>query len=403
MNETNASHTDEISNIIKDFLNLTLKEIMSVIHAECGSLFVFDAQHKVLVMNSFYNSVDLHVQGLKQRIGEGICGKVADIKTPVLVKDINSDARFKRNGFTHYRTNSFISIPISPTKERLLGLINLADKSNGEPFSDDDLHIAVAMINYANLALDSLQSCAQLKKEKETLDKQKSLLEKYASVGKLAAGIVHEVNNPLDGIMRYTNMLLNQAEDNSISREYLLEIKKGLEKIAHITQSLFEFSHRVNSGPSQMKEYIEVHELIDETLNVLGDKSFRNIKVHKGYNENLPKVLDLGLSHIVINIIKNALDAMPQGGALAISTESNNGAIEIVFKDTGIGIKDEVMEHIFEPFFTTKSARKGSGLGLAICNEIINKYEGKIKVHSSPGEGASFAISIPLKYAKTNA
>lgn len=388
---------------MKDFLNLTLKQVMSAIHAECGSLFFFDAEHKVLVMDSFYNSADLHIKALKQRIGEGIAGKVADTKTPVLVKDINSDARFKCNGFTHYRTNSFISIPISSPQGRLIGLINLADKANGKPFTDDDLKIAVTMINYANLALDSLQSLAQLKKEKEALDKQKSLLEKYASVGKLAAGIVHEVNNPLDGIMRYTNMLINQAQENSIAREYLLEIKNGLERIAQVTKSLYEFSHRVNACPLQMQEYIDAHKLIDETLNVLGGRSFSNIKVRKEYDKSLPKVLDLGLSHIVINIIKNAIDAMPEGGTLTISTRANDTTVEISFIDTGAGIKDEDMGLIFEPFFTTKGAKQGSGLGLAICNEIIHKYEGKIQADSRPGEGTSFTISIPLKYTEINA
>jgi signal transduction histidine kinase len=108
--------------------------------------------------------------------------------------------------------------------------------------------------------------------------------------------------------------------------------------------------------------------------------------------------MDLGISHIVVNIIKNAFDAMPDGGILEISTEMRDSLLEINFKDTGIGIPAEIKEHVFEPFFTTKSIDKGTGLGLAISKEIINKYEGSIEAQSLPGEGSTFTVSIPKKY-----
>lgn len=389
-------HT-ETSATLKDFLNSALKDIMAVTHAECGSLFLFDSENKELVMNSFYNTKELPLKGLKHRIGEGVSGKVAGIQSPVLVKDIDTDIRFRRNGYTHYRTKSFISVPISNSQE-LLGLINLADKANGEPFSKDDLNAAVAIAKYACLSLDALHSYTELKKETDALHTQSAHLEKYASVGKLAGGIVHEVNNPLDGIIRYTNMLLNQTDDNTTARGYLLEIKKGLERIAHITKSLLEFSHQINANASCQKRYIDIEHLIRETLDVIHDESLKNIKVINLIKHSLPKVIDFGLSHIVINIIRNAIDAMASGGALSISAQTHYAGINISFQDTGTGLSDEVKKRIFEPFFTTKSREKGSGLGLAICNEIIQKYEGTIDVKSSPGQGSTFTIFIPQKY-----
>jgi len=382
---------------LRNFLNNTLKEIMSVVSAECGSLFLFDCQSKELVLNSFCNSDNLHLQGLRRRIGEGISGKVVDIKEPILVKNIDEDSRFRRNGFNHYKTKSFISIPLFSTGG-VLGLINLADKSSGEPFSEKDLEFAVNLSRYACIIVEHLLHSSKLQKEKETLDKQKLLLEKYASVGKLAAGIVHEINNPLDGIIRYTNILLDQIENNSVRREYLLEAKKGLNRIANITRSLLEFSYQVNSGSLLPKKYTDLHRLIDESLSVLSHKINSNIKIYKRYKENLSRVLDFGLSHIVINIIKNAFDAMPDGGSLEISTDVKDSKVEISFKDTGIGVSPEVKERIFEPFFTTKAIDKGTGLGLAICNEIINKYEGGIEIKSVPGAGSTFTVIIPKKY-----
>lgn len=390
----------ETTGTLKDFMNAALKEIMSLTHAECGSLFLFDSQSKELVMNSFYNPNDLHLKGLKHRIGEGVSGKVADSKSPVLVKDIDADSRFMRNGYSHYRTKSFISVPIFNSAE-LLGLINLADKATGEPFSKQDLHVAVGVSKYACLALDALISYTELKKKTETLGKQNTLLEKYASVGKLAAGIVHEVNNPLDGIIRFTNMLLNQKDSNSTAREYLLEIKRGLDRIANITKSLLQFSHQINANAYHEYRYIDAQQLIDEALDIFKEAFPRNnITLVRNYSEGIPQILDFGLSHVLINLIKNALDAMAEGGTLIISTKLGALGVEVFFKDTGIGMNDEIKNKIFEPFFTTKTMEKGSGLGLAICNEIIQKYEGKIEVESSPGEGSCFTILIPQKYLR---
>ncbi len=392
-----SEKNSENESFIKDFLSSVLKEIMSVIHAECGSLFLFDSKHEELILDSFYNSGNLHIKGLKKRIGEGISGKVANIKTPVLVKNIDNDSRFHRNGFNHYRTKSFISLPVF-TSQKLVGLINLADKSTDEYFSDDDLAVAITILKHACMALESSSSCNWLKQEKDDLHKQKVLLEKYASVGKLAAGIVHEVNNPLDGILRYTNMLLEQAEDNSVSRDYLSEIKKGLCRIANITKSLLEFSHQVNSASSHNKKYIDLHLLIDESLDALRHKINGNIQIKKNYSKQVLRVLDFGMQHVIANIIKNALDAMPTGGKLEITTGLKDSMIEIKIKDAGIGIPREILEHIFEPFFTTKSMDKGTGLGLAICREIVNRYEGAIEVKSLPGEGSNFTILIDKKY-----
>jgi signal transduction histidine kinase len=358
---------------------------------------LFDCQSKELVLNSFYNSVNLNLAGIRRRIGEGVSGKVMDIKEPILVKNIDEDSRFRHNGFNHYKTKSFISIPLF-TAGGVLGLINLADKSSGEPFSEKDLEFAVNLSRYSCIIVDHLLHSSKLQQEKETLDKQKLLLEKYASVGKLAAGIVHEINNPLDGVIRYTNILLDQIENNSVRREYLLEAKKGLNRIANITRSLLEFSHQVNSDSLLPKKYTDLHCLIDDSLSVLASKINGNIQIYKRYKENLSKVLDFGLSHIVINIINNAFDAMPDGGILEISTDVKDSRVEISFKDTGTGMPPEVEKRIFEPFFTTKNVDKGTGLGLAICNEIIDKYEGRIEIKSAPEVGSTFTVIIPKKY-----
>jgi signal transduction histidine kinase len=394
MNNTKIYESQEVG----EFFNSALKEIMSACKAECGSLFLFDSDNKELILESLYNSVNINdIKGLKQRIGEGIAGKVVDIKNAVLVKDIDQDVRFRRNGFNHYRTKSFMSVPLFSPKG-LIGVINIADKKNGQPFDESELSVANSICKYACLAVDRLITYASLKQEKEISDRKNLLLEKYASVGKLAGGIVHEINNPLDGVIRYTNLLLEQPENSTVTHEYLTEIKKGLTRIANITKSLLDFSYQINNQHSQGKKYVQINAVIDESLGYISEKSCERIRVVKKYKADLPRILDFGLSHLFVNIIKNAFDAMGESGILTVTTCLQDSVVGISFQDTGPGIPEEIKENIFEPFFTTKNMGKGTGLGLAICHEIINKYSGGIKVESAIGKGSSFNVLIPKKY-----
>jgi len=383
---------------IKNFLKDSLLEIMSILKAECGSLFLFDGQNKELVLESYQSANQIAPACVKLRKGEGVSGKVIESNIPVLVKDIDTDRRFIRNGFAHYHTKSFISVPlVSP--DGLIGLINIADKSTREPFTEKDLEFASTLAEYACVIAYNLELSDKLRREKEELDKQKALLEKYATVGKLAAGVVHEVNNPLDGIIRYTNMLLAQTEGSTVSQEYLLEIKRGLIRIGSITKSLLQFSHQVNSNSSKYS-FVDLHAVIDDSLSVFESSIKGNVKVVKKYAAPDFQVLDLGLSHICVNIIKNALDSMQSGGAIEIKTTIAQDRAVISFSDTGSGMPPSVVEKIFEPFFTTKSQDKGTGLGLAICREIVNRYDGAINVQSIVGKGSTFIVTIPSKFLK---
>ncbi|HTY44981.1 MAG TPA: ATP-binding protein [Patescibacteria group bacterium] len=378
----------------KSFLNHTLKDVMLLLEAECGSVFLFDAAKNELVLDSFYNSSPLAVQGIRRRVGEGIAGKVVERRTPVLVRNIESDERFNHNGFNHYHTNSFISIPLF-VADQLIGLINIADKVTGEPFSEKDLSTAVTVCKYACKVVENISKTSLLHEEKEKLNTQKALLEKYASVGKLAAGVVHEINNPLDGVIRYVNLILEHME-HSVAKEYLLEVKKGLHRIANITKSLLEFSRQVNSDITHTKKYVHLNELLEESLDAVREKVREGIQVRKNYSEQLPRVRDIGLQHVFINLIKNGLDAMPGGGTLEVATRITNTTLQVDVRDTGSGIPEELRSRIFEPFFTTKE--KGTGLGLPICKEIVTKFGGTIEVQNNKDQGTTFTIVIPDKY-----
>lgn len=373
--------------VTSGILNNAFKTAMRLTTAESGSLFIFDLASKELVLDSSSNGKNAPAKGLRRRMGEGISGKVVSMKEPVLVKNIDRDSRFQKNGFIHYRTNSFISIPLFNSQGLLLGLINLADKASGEPFSEEDLDKAVALADFAC-------KISEYVAEKTRID------EKYSSIGRLTAGMAHEINNPLDGIMRYANILLGHADNDTVTNEYLLEIKKGLGAIARATKSLMNYSRQIGLHETGVNNYVRLEEIIEEALALFSWRIDGGIKVVKNYKQGIARVLNFGLINVFSNLIKNALDAMPAGGSLEISTGLSDGFIEIRFMDSGIGIPPELQSRVFEPFFTTKrgSQQKGNGLGLAICREIIERYNGRIDIQSSAPSGTTFRVLIPQNF-----
>lgn len=386
-----------ISELLRTFLNATLKELMKKLSAQRGSLFLFDSETEELVLDSFYNPhLNVAMRGLRKKRGQDICGKVITEKIPVLVKDINSDFRFKTNGYSHYSTGSFISIPLY-LNSNPVGLINICDKSTSELFSERDLAFANCLCRYALVIIEQQMEFSRIRQLNQTNNLNRSVLQKYASVGKMASEIVHSINNPLDGVMRFANMLHMQLQDQPHARDYLSDIKKGLLRIHNITNSLLKFGSQVSFAKSYHVHDVDLNNVLDDSIEVFSARINKDVTINKDYAKGLPRIKDLGLGHVFTNIIKNALDAMPDGGVLSISTHAGRAGIQAVIKDTGKGISFAIREHLFEPFFTTKKAVDGAGLGLSICKEIVQRYEGKIEIDSFPGKGSAFIITLPYK------
>lgn len=395
----------DLSELHKDVLNETLAKLKVFLRAESASLFLFDPEHQELVLNSVFDEHKVQFKGLRQRMGEGVAGAVAHDCKAVLVRDIKTDPRFPAKGrFRHYHTDSFICVPIH-TEDALIGVINISDKESGDVFTEADFNLACLFAQFASRIVENqiTMTCLRekneiLKKEKEDIKEEHVFLEKFASMGKLAGGIVHEINNPLDAVMRYTNILIERDLDESVAREYLNEIKIGLTRILKITRSLLEFSQQLNDR--HLQESVDINETLEEALSLFRHTLFLgHVKVEKRFADSLPKFVDRGLCRVFSNLIKNAFDAMPDGGTLVITTAQEDHSAVISFRDSGSGITDDVKTKIFSPFFTTKPIGQGVGLGLPICFEVVQKYAGKIEVNSEVGQGAEFRVHIPLKNA----
>jgi signal transduction histidine kinase len=248
--------------------------------------------------------------------------------------------------------------------------------------------------------LDSVSStfvlfCDRLKKSQEELLKTKAqthLSEKMASLGILTAGIAHEVNNPLGGMLNCVKSMRETPGDRELVERYLPLLDKGLRQIETIMRQLLNFGR---TEPLHIRK-VNLQMLFDECTLLLSYK-LKNIQLKTSIEVAKEYQLDAeALKQIIINIGLNAIQAMPGGGQLTISCHEAAGQLILTFADTGSGISEENMPHIFDPFFTTKGVGEGTGLGLAVTYSLVQRMNGNITVESRPNHGTIFTITLQV-------
>ncbi|MBN1344321.1 MAG: GHKL domain-containing protein [Phycisphaerae bacterium] len=227
-----------------------------------------------------------------------------------------------------------------------------------------------------------------------SMEKRLAVSERLAAVGKLAARVAHELNNPLDGILRYINLALRvttKTNDEQVSR-YLIESRKGLLRMTQIVRDLLQFSR---ASPVDY-EQTTVNQLVEDAVKALSNEATQGeVTVIMSLGAGMPPLHAGNLFQVFCNLIKNAIDAMANGGTLTISTTVTSQHVNIRVEDTGTGLPEN-RDRIFEPFFTTKAPGKGTGLGLAVCRDIVERYNGQLTAANRPEGGAVFEVRIPL-------
>jgi signal transduction histidine kinase len=213
-----------------------------------------------------------------------------------------------------------------------------------------------------------------------------------AAVGRLAASVAHEVNNPLQAIALHLQLVADAALSEG-SQEQIEIVQHELDRIAEIVKRLLDFQR-----PKHGRRAIQtIAELLDDVLALAGKQLQRTgISLACQLEDDLPPVLADGdqLKQVFLNLILNAVEAMPDGGRLAIDGFRSDDVVAIRFADTGRGISNENLDQLFEPFFSTKHT--GSGLGLAVSHEIVGNHGGRLEADNRPGEGAVFTVTLPI-------
>ncbi len=242
------------------------------------------------------------------------------------------------------------------------------------------------------------------KQKGKDLERELIQADKMVTVGQLAGGVAHELNNPLTGVLGNAQVLLSEIPKHNPWYEDVERIYQSAKRCKEIVTNLLTFSRQQEFE----LELADINEVVQNTLSLCEHELVvENIKLVKEFGKNLPKidVSVLQIEQVFLNLIVNARQAMPQGGTLTISTrlvkKEDVQGIEVNFTDTGRGIKKENLSRMFKPFFTTKEKGKGTGLGLSVSQSIVEKHKGTLKVESEgEGKGAKFTIFLP--YTREN-
>ena len=379
------------------------------------------------------------VIGVRMALGQGIAGWVADKGEPVIVPDVYTDSRFfaevdKNSGFS---TRAILCVPLQ-TKGRTIGAIEVMNKKNGI-FNREDLSLLQALALSAATAIENAQLYeAQSQTIKRLADTQSQLVQsaKLAAVGELAAGIAHEINNPLTTIIGLASLLLESSESSADHEfhEDLQMVNEEARRARDIVRNLLNFAR----AEPPKRQPTDLNQLIEEAVFLVYTKSVsQKIELNKVL-EPLPEMLlDVNqMKQVIVNLLNNAVQAMLDNkgrpAILTITTsllpaspllptnnsdkrkntngssiggkapqeksigEANNEPVVVCkISDTGKGIKSEHLDKIFDPFFTTKEVGQGTGLGLSISYGIVKKHSGNITVESEPDKGTTFTLTLP--------
>jgi two-component system NtrC family sensor kinase len=227
--------------------------------------------------------------------------------------------------------------------------------------------------------------------------------EKQAGIGRLAAGVAHEINNPLTGVLTFTHMLLRRTDINDEIRSDLQTIARETDRVRTIVKGLLDFSRQT----ALEKEPTDINKMVKTTIGLVENQALiKGITLEFKPKEGLPvrRVDRNQLQSVILNMIINAFDATEPGGKVIVSTDltvsgitRGQKGIEIAIADTGSGIPAEHLDKLFDPFFTTKEVGQGTGLGLSVSYGIIERHGGTIRVQSEVGKGSTFTIGLPLE------
>jgi len=237
----------------------------------------------------------------------------------------------------------------------------------------------------------------QAEEREKELQRELYLSSRLAAIGELAAGVAHQINNPLTGVLGFSQRLLRKSTDQETNQD-LKRIYTEAERAAKVVQNLLTFARRRQT----QKQYSDINEILESALELRAyELNTSNIEVVTNLAPSLPEImLDFHqIEEVFLNIILNAEQAMTEansGGKLTIKTEERKGYIRTTFTDNGPGIPAENLEKIFDPFFSTKGEKGGTGLGLSVCHGIISEHGGRIYAKNKPGKGATFFIELPL-------
>jgi two-component system NtrC family sensor kinase len=377
--------------------------------------------HRVLgVISAIYNEPDCYTPDCHAHPPEQTVLGVLDIGMSLV--DVDKEIKGAQNKMIIFAVIAFlvISVTISISINRYVTRPVRELVKGTKKIAEGDLGYSIPIKTegeLAQLASSFNQMTSDLKKADEKLVEWGKTLElkvrerteelrktenqliqsdKVVSLGKLAAGVAHEINSPLTGILTYSSLLLKAKQEGDPDKEDLEVIVNETNRCKKIVKGLLDFARQT----APQKALSDINEVIDKSIDLISHQaSMQSVKIERRVKPDLPKMMiDMGqIQQVFINILLNAIEAMPQGGTLTVSSGIEDEMAAIRFTDTGVGIPEENLRKILDPFFTTKQQGKGTGLGLSVSYGIIERHRGKLEVKSKVGKGSTFTVKLPIK------
>ncbi len=365
----------------------------------------FDELVKTGVSNKIDDIFIINKDGIYQTTPKG--GSLLD-KSPLPINDFFRGVgyqKFTQNDTTWMIVNSFVNDNrwILIVKQELATVLEPVNQAITKVAKIVIIAVALLIITTFLATWHLTNQIDRANAEREEMSRAFVRSAKLASIGELATGLAHEINNPLAIISAEQTNISDLASDLNIDESDAEQIndsvkrcKEQIRRCANITGKMLQFGRKQDSS----LEPTDITPRLKEIIALLERRaSVRNIDIKMEVQENLPRILvdPIEFEQVIVNLINNAIDALPQGGLITIEAFQKDDRLILNVLDNGIGISPENIERVFEPFFTTKPVGKGTGLGLSVCFGIIHSWGGRIKAESLEGTGTKMQIILPLQ------
>jgi two-component system NtrC family sensor kinase len=372
-------------------LTTSLHSIRQILHVEAGTLILLDADNGELQFRNTLPVLEAWIRQDAAQAGGGILNTVTTLREPLIIKD----AQLWRAADGELNLRNLLAVPLI-VKGRVQGVIVVINRSEGA-FTSDDLELLQFLAGAVAVAAENARLYGELADFARELERSQAQLiqaEKLAATGRLAASLAHEINNPLQAINNCLHLVVNRPLADDKKKYYLGLAQTEVERLITLVQRTLEF-YRPSQGRTSATD---VNHLIENVLALTSKRlEHGRVQVRTQLQPDLPPIAAVPdqLTQVCLNLIINAVEAMPQGGELTIVSALRDNWLAIEIRDTGAGLPPDEATRIFEPFYTTKA--DGTGLGLAVSYGIIQQHGGRIEVNSVLQHGTTFTVLLPLR------
>ena len=388
---------------INDVLDSAMKAAEEFVEAEASSVFELDPEKGEISVKLARGEKGKSIQASKLKPGEGLTGWVIQCGKPIIVEDVQKESRFsdRFDRETGFRTRSLLCVPLT-IREETIGAIQVINKKNGGPFTDEDLELLTALAQQIAVAIDNAKLYQRLEENfkltaRELKITQERLIrsERLAAMADLVQGVSHEVRNPIMSIGGFAARMKAGLEKNHKFQKYLdiiLEQTSRLEKLVRDVKELSEM-HTVYLQPVNLSNLLS--KIIEDFSPTLPRQS---IHLEADIEEGLPTIIldKAQILRALKNIIQNSIEAMPKGGTIKLKARLVDSRIRIVVEDSGIGIDKDKLDSVHDPFVTSKTT--GPGLGLTMVYQTVKNHHGEIDIKSRGSKGTIVTFDLPVDF-----